>query len=337
MSTNFDILKKLNEETFIVKIDGCIRVIKKIDPMYSSLYDTIEKINNPNLAKLYGKIIVNESPYIVQEYIEGNTIESLVEAGKKFSDDEIRYIAGEICNGLKALHQKGIIHRDISPSNIILGDKVKIIDYGISRKFKANKSRDTQILGTQGFAAPEQFGFSQTDKKADIYSLGVLMNYMSTGELPLNKTVDSPLAKIISICTHIDPNKRYENVSQLQASLKQNKAKRFLSEIIGFRSNSIYKKLIASLYYIIWLLSTCLVMFYDIKSIYTSFENLWLFFWMFLVPIATIFNYKGYVQRLKKDTTKIDSIVIRTLSTLLVEVIAFIPIVISSAIETFYH
>lgn len=332
MSTNFDLLKKLNDTTFVVAIDNAVRVVKKIDPMYASLYKTIEKIDNPNLAKLFGTININGDTYIIQEYIEGRTIESLVDEGKRFDDNEIRYIASEICNGLKSLHDHKIVHRDISPSNIILGEKVKIIDYGISRMVKPSKSRDTQILGTQGFAAPEQFGFSQTDKKADIYSLGVLMNYMATGDLPLAKNVKSPLSGIISICTHIDPSKRYENVSQLQLALKKNKAKQFASNIIGFRSNSIYKKTVATIYYFVWVFLTGIIMFYDAKSVYTSLENFWVFFWMFLVPVATIFNYKDYVKRLIKNAKYIDQIFIRLLFTILAILVGVLPIIIRAVV-----
>lgn len=84
------------------------------------------------------------------------------------------------------MHKYSITHRDITPSNIIIGfdGVVKIIDFGISRLHKENAKHDTQVLGTEGYAAPEQFGFKQSDCKTDIYALGVLLNYMLTGHIP---------------------------------------------------------------------------------------------------------------------------------------------------------
>ena len=115
----------------------------------------------------------------------------------------------QICKGLKCLHKLNIIHRDISQGNIILKDDgtIKIIDFGISRIKKENKSSNTSILGTAGFAALEQFGFRQTDERADIFSIGVLMNLMLTGELPGIKIYDKSegVRRIILKCIEIGP------------------------------------------------------------------------------------------------------------------------------------
>ena len=109
------------------------------------------------------------------------------------------------------------MHRDLKPSNVLLNEnmEVKIIDFGISRTVKRNQSCDTEILGTQGFTAPEQFGFHQTGPKADIYSMGVLINVMATGCLPGVQLVNGWLSEIVLKCTQIDETNRYKNIDDL--------------------------------------------------------------------------------------------------------------------------
>ena len=107
--------------------------------------------------------------------------------------------------GLGALHRCSLVHRDINANNILIttDGNVKIIDYGIVRLFDKSKSTDTVILGTPGYAAPEQFGFTQSDSRTDIYALGVLMNVMMTGRLPSEDTARGGISRIIEKCVMI--------------------------------------------------------------------------------------------------------------------------------------
>ena len=90
-----------------------------------------------------------------------------------------------MCKALWVLHSLGAVHRDVKPENIILrGSEAVLIDFDAARLYKPEESGDTQVLGTTGFAAPEQYGLSQTDRRADIYAVGILMNVMLTGEHP---------------------------------------------------------------------------------------------------------------------------------------------------------
>lgn len=114
----------------------------------------------------------------------------------------------------------GIVHRDVKPENVILrGKEAVLIDFDASRIYKENMGEDTQVLGTTGFAAPEQYGLSQSDGRADIYALGVLLNIMLTGEHPSRKLAGGRMGRIVQRCTMVNPEKRYRNIIHLMEIL----------------------------------------------------------------------------------------------------------------------
>ncbi len=111
--------------------------------------------------------------------------------GETLAEHDALNITCSIYQGLYAVDNSGIVHRDIKPDNIIICDdnNVKIIDFDISKIYKSNQRSDTQTLGTVGFAAPEQFGMQQSDARTDLYSLAVLLNVFLTGEQPVGQNV----------------------------------------------------------------------------------------------------------------------------------------------------
>ena len=118
------------------------------------------------------------------------------------------------------LHTLGAVHRDVKPENIILrGDQAVLIDFDAARLHKPEHETDTQVLGTTGFAAPEQYGLSQTDQRADIYAAGILINVMLTGEHPSRKLAEGHLGRVVRRCTQVSPEKRYPNVLRLMEAL----------------------------------------------------------------------------------------------------------------------
>lgn len=124
--------------------------------------------------------------YINEEWIRGESVEEHLYLQGPFSKDEVIRYAMDLCQGLQWFHKHNMIHRDVTPANVIISDdkKAYLIDPGILRELKKDKPSDTQILGTPGYAAPEQFGFTQSDARTDIYALGVLINQMTTGKMP---------------------------------------------------------------------------------------------------------------------------------------------------------
>ena len=156
---------------------------------------------------------------VLEEYVQGDTLLYLLEGGV-LDWSEARKVTADICGALWVLHSMGAVHRDVKESNVILrgGDAV-LIDFDASRIFKNESSADTQILGTTGYAAPEQYGIAQTDQRADIYSVGVLLNIMLTGKHPSRELAPGRLGRIVQKCTMVNPKKRYKNVCDLMEAL----------------------------------------------------------------------------------------------------------------------
>lgn len=157
---------------------------------------------------------------VLEEYIEGKRLSDIL-AGNVLDKKSACKYAMQICDALIFLHSVGIIHRDIKPSNIIIKEDgtAVLIDLSIARFINEQES-DTQALGTPGYAAPEQFGISQSTKTTDIYGLGCLLNIMLTGSHP---SVDLPkgrLKKVVEKSTATQISKRYRDAKSFKKAIK---------------------------------------------------------------------------------------------------------------------
>lgn len=198
----------------------CVEKHRSRDMVY--IYRFLKEHYNPHVPGIFECVENDTEVIVIEEYIEGKTIEQIVQE-RKIEEKEAAEIINELCKGLAFLHhaQPPIICRDLKAENIIVGNQgcIKIIDFNIARFYQKNKKHDTVFMGTAGYAAPEQFGFSQSDNRADIYSLGVLLNYMLTKQFPADCIADGKLRPIIQKCVHIDREQRYQCVEELQADL----------------------------------------------------------------------------------------------------------------------
>lgn len=222
-------LTKLNENNkskiYLVENTNDKKIyIKKILTNYNfRIYETIKEMNFKNLPKIYEVFRNNESLIVIEEYIHGDTLKEIIEdKGIIKEEKSIDYIIS-LCSVLEQLHNMNppIIHRDIKPSNIIISsdDVLKLIDFDVSREYKEGVNEDTKIQGTEEYAPPEQFGFIQTDGRSDIYSVGILMNVLTTGTYPKNKLNNGYLQNIIKKSIEFSPSDRYQNVSELKRDL----------------------------------------------------------------------------------------------------------------------
>ena len=183
------------------------------------VYRKLLGISCPNLPQIMETAERDGMVAVLEEYIQGDSLAYLLE-GALFSHAEARKIIMQLCNALWVLHKLGAVHRDIKPENVIIrGSEAILIDFDASRIFKSDKNQDTQILGTTGYAAPEQYGIAQTDERADIYSLGVLLNIMLTGKHPSKELASGRLGRIVQKCTMVNPEKRYKSVLYLMETL----------------------------------------------------------------------------------------------------------------------
>ena len=191
------------------------------------------------------------------EYINGMTLDMRIEYYQPFDIRSAKQILCQICDGLSQLHINGIVLRDIKPGNVMITDDgmVKIIDYSISRLIKPEQRKDTTVLGTAGYASPEQFGFTQTNGKTDIYACGVLLNYLLTGKLPNEQLHQGLLTTVIQQCIEIDENKRFASADELKKVLQGKKInrRRPFRPLPGFRSKHVFPKIITVFFYTVWI------------------------------------------------------------------------------------
>lgn len=197
------------------------RVLVKYITGNADVYKKVLNIVHPNIPIVYEVAVDNDKYIIVEEYIDGITVGEVLETGL-YTTDGVYKVVHEICEALYTLHKQGIVHRDIKPENIIV-DKdgcVKLIDFNIARINIKKCDRDTVVLGTTGFASPEQYGISDTDARSDIYSIGILINVMLTGEHPSKKMCSGKWQRIVNKCTQINPDERFQNVEELMRKMK---------------------------------------------------------------------------------------------------------------------
>lgn len=191
----------------------------------------MKKLNHPSIVRIFDIEEDDKNIYIIEDYIEGITLGEALKKKKGFDEKIVISWTKQICEALQYLHslKPPIIYRDMKPSNLMVtkDGKIKIIDFGIAREYKKDSDSDTNYIGTRGYAAPEQYGTSQTDARTDIYSLGVTLYHLVTGKSPneppyeikrireINQRLSSGLEYIIGKCTEQDPKRRYQSVAKL--------------------------------------------------------------------------------------------------------------------------
>ena len=189
-------------------------------------YERICGLSLPYIPKVVQAVRVGDELVVVSEHVEGTSLAELVEHGGALAQDMALGYAGCVAQALSALHTlqpEPIIHRDVSPGNVIVNERgAWLIDFGIARNHVTGAARDTQAYGTAGFAAPEQYGFAQTDERTDVFALGKLVEFMITGEYapqPGLYRYDKRLERVVKKATAIDAKARYASVAELQAAL----------------------------------------------------------------------------------------------------------------------
>lgn len=193
---------------------------------------------------------------VLEEYIQGETLGEKLKKGLP-DDEKLRFIL-DICDALIFLHnaQVPIIHRDIKAQNIMISDDgvVKLIDYDAAKVFHAGKKADTTLIGTVGAAAPEQYGFAQSDARTDIYSLGVLIKEIFPG--------DQRFTDIVNKCTQMEPKLRYQNVTDVRNAIEKSSCPK--EQAVRTRRNLIILLILS--FIAICLALACIAMYAGMKA-----------------------------------------------------------------------
>ncbi len=215
----FLVQKKDADEQYIVK---CFD--KQIYTFDVSESKILKGINHNALPKFFAEYENEKTLCVAREYIRGLPLDKYAEQ-RQLDTNEVIRIGTELCDILTYLHtrEQPVIHRDIKPQNVVIAEdgKVWLIDFDIARVYDADASTDTQFFGTKEYAPPEQYGFTQTDARTDIYSLGVLLRWLLTGSEKENQNIRlyQPLAKVIRKCTAFSPKERFANAAAVKRGL----------------------------------------------------------------------------------------------------------------------
>ncbi len=317
-----------NENVRIVRnsINGRIAVKKYMNIEQTAIYAFLKSHRSDFIPQIYEYIEDGRQLIVIEEYIEGRNLEDILRE-QKLTIEESVCIVKRICRALYPLHMAGpsIVCRDLKPENIMitLQNHVKIIDFDIARIVSPGKNRDTVVMGTEGFAAPEQFGRRQTDCRSDIYALGTILNYMILRKFPVEEIAGGQLGAVIRRCVFVNPDERFQNVEELERALetlypsvvrketdkpagdKQPKWRRILPP--GFRSGTPWKMLVAVIGYLL-MFNLFLSMEIREEDVLLTGWRAWfqkiLFLLSQLAEIGFLFNYMGCRDRVSLLNSK---------------------------------
>lgn len=220
--------------TELVTLDGEGPLVRKRIPAAianASAWAQLIDLDEPLLLRIESLYRMPDELVVVYTYVPGESLRDVVQRTGALQPARVVSVACDLCHALAALHARGVVHRDITPGNVILAqDGAHLLDLGIARRRTEGQGHDTTHLGTWGFAAPEQFGFAQTDARSDVYGLGRLMGYMLTGVLPSDEAferllaepsaVDARLARVVAKATAFEPSARYQSADELGSALR---------------------------------------------------------------------------------------------------------------------
>lgn len=197
------------------------------------VWGTLAECDCARLPRVIATYEMPDEFVVVCDFVPGENLEQLLSARGRLAEKDAARLVAQLCEAAAALHAHGIIHRDISPTNVIVAaDGAHLIDLGIARFRAEGATHDTTQLGTPGFAAPEQHGFAQTDARTDVYSLGRVLGYLLTGVRPEmpdaaeyeqaladEKIVSPRMRTVVERASAFEPSARYQSAAELARAL----------------------------------------------------------------------------------------------------------------------
>lgn len=220
-------------ETELVTLDGSGPFVRKripLDLANRRVWAALASSTCPRLPRVAATYEMPDCFAVVYDFVPGSTLEQVMAAQGAMSASEAARLAGELCDALEALHGLGIVHRDISPGNIIVAaDGAHLIDFGIAAMLSECVERDEKALGTWGFASPEQYGFAGVDERSDVYAVGRVLGYLLTGVQPDEKSYEGLLENSTTVSDELrgvalragafEPSARYGSAAEFGRAL----------------------------------------------------------------------------------------------------------------------
>lgn len=182
------------------------------------VYQKLQSYDHPHIVRVYAIFENYDELIVIEEYLNGTLLKDELQRAETSTKLKWFY---EICEGVQVLHKENMIYRDIKPENIMIIRNCAILfDFDIAKQLYTTYGQTTMI-GTTGYASPEQYGFSKTDKRSDIYALGILLNELIVGKHPKEELASEPYKDIIKTCTALDPNQRYQSIEEVMYCLNK--------------------------------------------------------------------------------------------------------------------
>ena len=220
--------------TELVTIDGAGPFVRKKirqELARRNVWSALTECSSPRLPRVEATYELPEHFVVVYDFVPGRTLSKVIETDGPLTPESTVSLGIELCEAAEELHRHGIVHRDISPNNIVAAaDGAHLIDLGIARMRVEGASKDTTSLGTWGFASPEQYGFAQTDARSDVYSIGRILGFALTGIRPDDETYEQALkailehapAKLVHAITRacsFEPSARFQSATEMAGAL----------------------------------------------------------------------------------------------------------------------
>jgi len=212
--------------SLVMNVDtGCLYVQKKLTEYNRNVYRLLKSSGISGIPKIYELVEAKGTLYIIEEYIYGYTMDQLYDKGVRFKEDQLVGYMIRLLQILNEVHSLNppVIHRDIKPSNLMITQKnqLYLIDFNAAKQVHDDSlgNRDTVFMGTQSFAAPEQYGYSQSGPYTDIFALGITLNYLLTGKASRDQIYEGECSDIIRKCIKLEPSDRYQSAKELEEAL----------------------------------------------------------------------------------------------------------------------
>lgn len=220
--------------TELVTIDGAGPFVRKKirqELARRNVWSALTECSSPRLPRVEATYELPEHFVVVYDFVPGRTLSKVIETDGPLTPESTVSLGIELCEAAEELHRHGIVHRDISPNNIVVAaDGAHLIDLGIARMRVEGASKDTTSLGTWGFASPEQYGFAQTDARSDVYSIGRVLGFALTGIRPDDEAYEQALkailehapAKLVHAITRacsFEPSARFQSATEMAEAL----------------------------------------------------------------------------------------------------------------------
>lgn len=294
--------------------DDITKIVKRFyDHDNRNIYVKIMQNPHPNISEVF-RVFNFEGGFGIEEAYLGS--QSLLDVSPIKDIEEGYDILKQLTSAVKHLHHLKIVHRDLKPENVFYNNQiVSLNDFDISKNIikKSDAKQDTRILGSVGYASPEQYGFSTSDERTDIYSLGILINVLFTGVFINEQSLDGELGRIVAKCTQIHADDRYQSVAELEKDLEFARLNKSIYTLPGFRTNKLSTKIWSSIGYFFMFGTIFILESQDGVTFYDHFKSKVLGGIMILLTFVIATNYlniKDLLPRKLRDIKFVGAIIL---------------------------